>query len=850
MYKKQKNFLRAGFLMIAVLCVVVFWIMAALLSRNSSKTITDISEFYMMEVNSQVQEKFSLVLELTMEKMDGVINRNPPETTVYGEEMLESLATSARVRNFTYLGFLTEDGELETVYGNDMIVDSKGIVAGLAEDKIIAETGVDSKGGKCLLLGHSVKYPLADGGKSVAMVAGISAEYLSGVLFAETDDEVIYTHIINENGDYVIRNSLPGTTSGNYLEYIRTEMKGIGPKEAERYAKELESAIQEKKDYAFEINVYGESRRAYCVPLHENSTWYLVTVMPGGFLDDSITALDHERIALMIGVSLFLLLIISMMFMKYYRFLLSQMEQLDIAKREADKANQFKSAFLSSMSHDIRTPMNAIMGMSEIALHNQKDPARVKDCLEKIRLSGSHLLGLINDILDLSKIESGKMTLHAEELSLRKITADIVTIIYPQTKERKQRFDIIAEKILSENIWCDSIRLNQVLLNLLSNAIKFTPEGGRIEVRLSQGESVRGAEYVSTHFQVSDTGIGMSAEFLERIFDSFEREDREQVHHTTGSGLGMSIAKRIVDMMGGSIEVESEEGKGTRFDVVVDFKRASEPEEERLPAWRALIFGAEEAGCEWAASELEKMGLYAEWVREPEMAVQIMRDNSTGKKGYPFILLDWDMPDKAAMRIIEEINGRGETENPAFLIAARDMGDIENEIPLEKGWKFLQKPLFHSTLYDCLSECAGSPEGKGNKETEEIDLRGKHILLAEDNDLNWEIANEILSGFGLDVERAENGKVCVDKFNVSAIRFYDAILMDVHMPVMDGYEATRLIRSSQREDKSIPVIAMTADAFSDDVRHCLDCGMNFHLSKPLDFQECLKVLRKYVGNNP
>ncbi len=851
MKKMPTKALRKSFIALILICLTVLITTTLFLSKRSEKTITEVSKFYMSAMNSQLQQKFSLIIELTLEKIDGVINRTPPETASYGPEMLKDLQISAKVRNFVYLGFLKSDGSLETIYGTDTtITDSENIMAALEEHRRITETGLSADGERSVLLGRAAAYPTSDGTKSVALIAGISPEYLSSIIFAETDDSIIFSHIINESGDYVIRTSLPGSVSENYLDYIRTEMEGIAPEDAARYVNELQESIRNRKEFTDTFIVDGETRHVYCVPLQENSTWYLVMVMPSGFLNTSITQLDRDRTFVMISVIAVILFSLSLVFFQYYRLSQQQIRLLNEARKEANRANRSKSAFLSNMSHDIRTPMNAIVGMSEIAINNIDNKARVEDCLRKVKLSSRQLLGLINDVLDMSKIESGKMTLRIEEISLREVMDGIVNIIQPQVKDKKQKFNIFIRDILTEHVWCDSVRLNQILLNLLSNALKFTPAEGQIEVSLYQEDSPSGEEFVRTHFLVTDTGIGMSPEFLDRIFESFEREASDQVHHTMGSGLGMSITKHIVDMMGGTIEINSIQGQGSSFHITLDLKKAIAEEEMKLPEWNILVVDDNSILCESAAAMLEELGTHPEWTTDGMEAARMIEEHHDRKEDYQFALIDWKMPGMDGLQTIREVRRRVGNSIPIFLISAYDWSDLKDELDIAEVAGFIPKPLFKSTLYNCLSEYTeGYQFINGSAPTETVDFTGNHILLAEDNDLNYEIVQELFREVGLEIDRAENGKICVDKFKESAPGFYDVILMDIQMPVMDGYQATALIRAADRPDSDIPIIAMTANAFSEDAQHCLDCGMNYHMTKPLDFPECCKILKRYINSN-
>ncbi len=522
--------------------------------------------------------------------------------------------------------------------------------------------------------------------------------------------------------------------------------------------------------------------------------------------------------------------------------------ELQKAREEADLANKAKSEFLSSMSHDIRTPMNAIIGMTEIAQKNIQDSERVEDCLKKVHLSSKHLLGLINDVLDVSKIESGKMTLNIIPMSLRNAMDDIVNIMQPQIKARNQHFDIFIQKIVSENVYCDSVRLNQVLLNLLSNAVKFTPEEGRIDVYVEQEPSPMGDEYVRTHFSVIDTGIGMSPEFQKKIWNTFSREETEQVRHTTGTGLGTAIIKSIIELMGGTIEMESEQGKGTTFHAILDLKKADINEDDmKLPEWNVLVVDDNEQLCISAAANLEELGVHTEWTMDGREAVKMIEEHHKRKEDYFFVLIDWKMPNMDGMQTIHEIRNRVGKDIPIFLISAYDWSDIVDEANTMEIEGFISKPLFKSTLYEHLKQYVDGYSKEDEKiKSEDIDFNGKRILLAEDIDINWEVAFEILSSVGLELERAVNGKECLEIFERSEIGFYDAILMDIRMPVMDGYDAAKAIRALNRPDHGLPIIAMTADAFSDDARHCLECGMDAHIPKPLDVKECMRILQKYL----
>ena len=761
--------------------------------------------------------------------------------------MLEELAISASVRDFTYLGLYKKNGDCETIYGESLrIIDEKEFLEGLDSEEIKISSAEDASGERVLLLIQAAEYEMKDGSTSVALVAGIPMEYLNEALFLEEEGALIYSHVIRADGSYVIRNG--DSFWGSYFERMQDLLMEFDGKKPEDYVRELKDAMAAKTDYTTLIMESGIHGHIYCSSLSE-SDWYLITVMPYGPLDDAINKLGNQRTSTLLIYCLIILAVILAIFALYYQMTQKQIRELNEAKLEADHANKAKSEFLSNMSHDIRTPMNGIVGMTAIAVNNIDDKERVRDCLRKITLSSKHLLGLINDVLDMSKIESGKLTLNMDIVSLRDAMESIVNIVQPQVKAKKQHFDIFIKKIQTENIYCDSVRLNQVLINLLSNAIKYTPEKGRINIYLSQEESPLGSQYVRCHFRVKDNGIGMSEEFQKTIFDTFTREKVTQVDKTEGAGLGMAITKCIVDAMKGTIELHSKSGEGSEFHITLDLERAKQRIEDIvLPSWNTLVVDNNEDLCHSAAAALKEIGINAEYALSGKEAVEMVKKRHDAQDDYQLVLIDWKMPEMDGLETAREIRKRLGAEVPILIISAYDWSDIKDEAMEAGANGFISKPLFKSNLYLGLSKFI-EDEGTVSalKEEEEKDFTGRKILLAEDNDLNWEIANEILSTAGFKLEHAENGKICVEKFEASEEGTYDVILMDIRMPVMNGYDAAKTIRGLDRADAHLPIIAMTADAFSEDIQHSLDCGMNAHISKPIDVKKLMDELAKYLN---
>lgn len=844
MADRTKKFLWSSLIGMVLVCIVVFLMLAFFMNKKTTESIQEITTIYMEELNKQLQEKFSSVIDLRLGQVGEVVAQIPGDGFEDREEMLGLLTQGITVRNFDYVGFLTGNGTLSKIYGQELeFFNNAEVMEELKTTGHLVGMGTNSAGDKFLLLGQAAAYPVEEGEESLALVAGVSMEYLNEALYLDENDEQVYSHIIDKKGNFVIRNG--GAYRNSYFERVREVYGDYDGRTVEELVSLLQETMEAEKVYSGRVLIEGEERQIYCSPIANSAGWYLISIMKNDTLNEAVTKLDNIRSAIMIGSSLIILTAMLLVFYKYFGLTQQQMRALDKAKEEAVHANKAKSDFLSSMSHDIRTPMNAIIGMTEIGLKSVTDSERVEDCLKKIMLSSKHLLGLINDVLDMSKIESGKMTFHMNQMSLRETLDDIVNIIQPQVKARSQFFDIFIRNILSEEVYCDGVRINQVLLNLLSNALKFTQEGGRIDVHVYQEPSDQGEEYVRTHFEVEDNGIGMSQEFQKKIWDTFSRDSSEQVQKTTGTGLGMAITKRIVELMGGTIELQSELGKGSSFHVILDFRKAESVEEWKLPEWNVLVVDDNEMLCHSAVSNLEELGIHAEWTLDGKKAIEMIEERHNRKEDYRFVLIDWKMPNMNGLQTIRQIRERIGKSVPVFLISAYDWSEIEEEARNVEIEGFISKPLFKSTLYSCLKHYAEEkPDESEENENEAPDFTGKRILVAEDIEINWEIANEILSSFGFELEHAENGQICVDMFSASEIGYYDVILMDIRMPVMNGYDATRAIRALTREDKELPIIAMTADAFENDVQVCLQCGMNAHVAKPLDIQELIRTLQK------
>lgn len=847
---KKRNsatrFLICSFIGLLIFSIIIFSLLGIYMSRKSKKTVYEIGNIYMSGMNEQMSRHFETVIKLRFDQVSGVVSvvstDNKDRKNLY-----EELIYRAQVRGFDYLALCSAEGDFQTLYGQSIQpLNPEPFTEALLKGEQRVAVGVDSAGNEVVLFGVDAAYPMSNGDRSTGLIAAVPLEYITDFLSLKDEGQLMYYHIIRPDGSFVIQN--PNTELWNFFEQLQKQSDSpVSESSADNPVEKFSVALKKHEEYTDTLEVNGEERQIYGISL-PYSEWYLVSVMPYSILDDTINSLSSQRMFMTLLSCASVLIILTAIFLRYFSITRSQMNELEKARQAALEANKAKSEFLANMSHDIRTPMNAIVGMTAIATAHIDDRKQVENCLRKITLSSKHLLGLINDVLDMSKIESGKLTLTTEQISLKEVVEGIVNIMQPQVKTKKQTFDIHVENIFTENVWCDGIRLNQVLLNLLSNATKYTPEGGSIQLSLSEEKSPKGENYVRIHINVRDNGIGMSPEFLKRIYESYSRADGTRIHKTEGAGLGMAITKYIVDAMEGTIEIQSEPDKGSEFLLTFDFEKADAMEIDMvLPAWNMLVVDDDELLCKTAMDALKSIGIKAEWTLSGEKAIELVIEHHKKREDYQIILLDWKLPGMNGIQAAREIRRNLGDEVPILLISAYDWSEFEAEAREAGISGFISKPLFKSTLYHAL--CQYMDVGTEHEQTlnQNIDLSGRRILLAEDNELNWEVAKELLSDLGVELDWAEDGRICLDKFQKSPKGYYDIILMDIRMPHMTGYEATQAIRGLVHPDAlSIPIIAMSADAFSDDIQHCLQCGMNAHIAKPIDVIELTRLLKRYL----
>lgn len=529
-----------------------------------------------------------------------------------------------------------------------------------------------------------------------------------------------------------------------------------------------------------------------------------------------------------------------------------QRKALEEVYQAAQVASAAKTNFLSSMSHDIRTPMNAIMGMTAIAQTYLDCPERIQDCLNKINTSSRHLLGLINEVLDMSKIESGKISIELERCNLLDMVQQLTDMCRPLANEKNQKFQVCIGRLIHENVITDGGRLHQVLTNLLSNAIKYTPEGGVIVLKINEKDSaVPGKSQYE--FICSDNGIGISKEFLPHMFEPFSRADDSRISKIQGTGLGMAITENIVRLMNGTITVESEENAGSTFTVLIPLEVSGDYETHirALSGLSVLVVDDDQATCENITALLGELGMQGEWVLSGEAAVQRIKKARNENHNFYAVILDWKMPEMDGVETIRVIREKLEAHVPVIVTSAYDYTEIEDEFLKAGADAFVVKPLSKSKVLQALRLFISKEREAGTESDKKngwSDLSGKKVLLVEDNDINREIVEELLKMHHVRVDSVENGKCAKEAYEASAPGEYDIILMDIQMPVMNGYEATAAIRQMDREDaRSVPIIALTANAFSTDVAKAHSVGMNGHLAKPIEVDRLLEMLQKWSG---
>jgi len=635
--------------------------------------------------------------------------------------------------------------------------------------------------------------------------------------------------MIDADGNYILKGY--SFKNSSFFEFYRS----YNPTEPAS-AKELFDRITSSTGTVSMLNSHGQECVLAFTPVSAASGWTLLSFIPAKDLHGNG---ENWLLIGVISAGLLILFFFDLIYMIYLN------RRFQSAAKEAESANRAKTDFLSTMSHDIRTPMNAIIGLTAIAEKNLGDVDSTKESLRKISLASNHLLTLINDILDISKVESGKLKLSPLTFSIVETAENLVNLSHPMVKEKNIEFSFHINRMEKEYLYTDQLRLNQIYINLLSNAIKYTQPGGSVREEMREEESALPGR-VRLTYVVADTGMGMSPEFMKTMYQPFSRQTDSRVNTIQGTGLGLAITKQMVDLMGGGIDCQSVQGKGTTFTVTLDIPVADKQRDDmRLDAVDVLIVDDDEVLLQTADDTLKSMGAAVEQARSGAEALEKILGRHNAGKDYSVVIIDWKMPDTDGVETIRRIRAEIDANIPILLISAYDWSDIEDRAKEAGANGFVSKPLFRSNLYDKINALLGAEPTSIEPEDDYSDLAGLRILVAEDNDINWEIISTMLTMYGIATDRAENGRVCVDMMRAAEEGSYALIFMDVQMPEMNGLEATRTIRKLENPwQAAIPIVAMTADAFSENVTECLNAGMNGHIAKPIDIKLVIKEIRR------
>ncbi len=772
------------------------------------------------------------------------------------QELLQALSQCEMIMNCKRLTLVSENGKTldsdQTIgYDEDLLRQCRETdahyVFWIESDESYAD-GVS----ELLYFGAEIE-PFAIGEETYWYITAVmDIDILQKNLKVESYDGEGYSNIIDADGNYIVSNSRSYTAQNvnNFFDKLmQSELKDDWSIEK---IKDNMAALE--KFSMMYTNPDGEDYLLIFMPM-EKEEWYFIMAIPDSIIHGQVQDIIQLYVlfwTLSVAVVLFATITIYMderrMRLKERKHRKEMSEALELA----NQGNQAKTTFLNNMSHDIRTPMNAIMGYTSLAIAHMDDGEKVRDYLEKVNQSSAHLLSLINDVLDMSRIESGKLEIEEKPESLPDILHTLRDIMQADIHSKQLDFYIDIMGVTDEDIYCDKLRLNQVLLNIISNAVKYNHSGGSISISVIQQDTQKDG-YATYDFCIKDTGIGISKKYINEIFEPFTRERNSTISGIQGTGLGMAITKHIVDAMGGTIKVSSEEGKGSEFIVTLKFRLQKEHKKveviEKLQGLRGLVVDDDINACQSVSHMLRQVGMISEWTRFGKEAVIRTREALNLDDPFYVYIIDWLMPDMNGIEVARRIRMEAGDKVPIIILTAYDWVDIEEEAREAGVTDFVNKPLFLSDLQRTLSKLCGQEEAKP-EENDFPDFHGARVLLVEDNLWNQEVAQEILKNLNLTVDVVNNGREAVTAVETAEAGRYALVFMDVQMPVMNGYDATRAIRALADPEKAeVPIVAMTADAFEEDRQKALQSGMNDHISKPLDMEELIKVLGRCIEND-
>ena len=843
---KNKTFLRernltATFIMILVM--IVLFVSAYLWS---SQLIEDRSFLRMEEGVDTVIDEITQKMTRDSRILNTTANILANTEHFNRESMQRIMTTISPMLETMYMEILLPDNTIFMWDGT--VLNNNGEISFEREMPLgehVSNRMVSMLDGNSYVLRHFV--PIVKGGETVAMLFGVtdlqnlpSVLNIDHIYNARADAYIIDT----ETGDYIM------DTWRDHLGNI-TDRSDIETRDGAVWEEKVQEVLALKRGHVeYRSESTGKWVHLYYAPANINQ-WAIAVSVPEEEAFANVFAI--RRVFLVIGFLAGIVVILYYLWMRKNAIdainKAVETAVLEEKLHKAEAAERAKTMFLSNMSHDIRTPMNAIIGFTTLAQTNIDNKERVQGYLAKIMSSSNHLLSLINDILDMSRIESGRLNIEEKECSISDIFRDMRNILQTQMQSKQLNFFMDTLDVVDEDIYCDKLHLNQVLLNLLSNAIKFTPSGGSVSMTIKQNPGAP-TGYGAYEIRVKDTGIGMSEEFAKHVFEPFEREKTSTVSGIQGTGLGMAITKSIVDAMGGTIEVETQQGKGTEYIIHLEFRLQAEHKKieviRELEGLRALVVDDNFNTCDSVTKMLTQIGMRVEWTLRGKEAVLYAKQAVEMHDEFHAYIIDWALPDLGGIEVARQVRALVGENVPIIILTAYDWTLIEEEARNAGVTAFCNKPIFISELRDTLSSAIGKTGTVATESilpTTSVELKGKRLLLVEDNELNREIAQEILEESNFVVETAEDGTVAVEKVKNAPHGYYDLILMDVQMPIMNGYEATKAIRALEdKELASIPIVAMTANAFDEDRQNAMNSGMNAHVAKPINVGNLMEVL--------